>query len=86
LTLAAKAATNFAALTARLEAAPFQNKNEIRVFPQPVKACPDTSLAPDFAGVMSAMPSIVPSRTSYFANDAKGGKGYGLSAKKFRNI
>jgi hypothetical protein len=33
---AAEAATDFAALAARLEAAPLQNMNETRVFPQPV--------------------------------------------------
>jgi hypothetical protein len=36
-TSAAKAASEYAALTARLEAAPFQNSGEIRVFPQPAK-------------------------------------------------
>jgi hypothetical protein len=33
-TSAAKAASDYAALTARLEAAPFKNKGEIRVFQQ----------------------------------------------------
>jgi hypothetical protein len=37
---AAEAATDFAALAARLEAAPLQNMNETRVFPQPVQAVP----------------------------------------------
>ncbi len=36
---AAEAATDFAVLTARLEAAPLQNMNEVRVFPQPVERC-----------------------------------------------
>jgi hypothetical protein len=34
---AEQAATDFAALTARLEAAPFQNMNDIRVFQRPAK-------------------------------------------------
>jgi hypothetical protein len=37
-TSAAKAASEYAALTARLEAAPFQNRGEIRFFPQPARA------------------------------------------------
>jgi hypothetical protein len=36
-TAAAEAAIDFAALTARLEAAPLQNNNQIRVFPPPSK-------------------------------------------------
>ncbi len=36
-TSAAKASTDFVALTARLEAAPFQNADDIGLFPQPVK-------------------------------------------------
>jgi hypothetical protein len=34
---AAKAGVDFAALTARLKAAPFQNKIKTRVFPQPAR-------------------------------------------------
>jgi hypothetical protein len=33
---AAKAEIDFAGLTVRLEAAPFQSKGKVRVFPQPV--------------------------------------------------
>jgi hypothetical protein len=39
-TSAAKAGVDFAALTARLKAAPFQNKIKSGVFAQPVQACP----------------------------------------------
>src|SRR5205807_7642549 len=38
-TSAAKAAADFAGLTARLEAAPFQSSRTTRVFQQPVNSC-----------------------------------------------
>src|ERR1019366_3100245 len=37
---AAKAAIDFATLTARLKPRPFKAKSRTRVFPQPVKSCP----------------------------------------------
>src|SRR5208282_653287 len=40
VTSAAKAAIDFAALTARLKPRPFKNKVKTRVFLQPVKSCP----------------------------------------------
>src|SRR5438477_11228409 len=40
---AAKAVGHFERLTARLDAAPFQNRGKGRVFPQRLKSCPSRS-------------------------------------------